>query len=62
MSELSDLKTFVASSLMPRIWELEEEVAELKGKLNVETDKRLDAEASLSEMSVDVEAHMAVPM
>ena len=57
MSELSDLKEFVASSLMPRIWSLEAELEKLKSTLVSETDKRLDAEATLAEMSVDVEAH-----
>lgn len=58
MSEVRDLKDFIAGQLMPAIWTLEAKVSELEAKLTVELDRRLDAEASLAEMDVEVSAHM----
>ena len=58
VSEVHALKDFIARQLMPAIWALEDEVRALEAKLTAELDRRLDAEASLAEMDVEVSAHM----
>lgn len=66
MSEVDALKDHLVLQLA-RVWALQDEVRELRLKLTRETDLRLDAEATLAEMTDDmtgdraeVQAHLYI--